>query len=164
MDVGLLFDRQNKRIYRIAMLYLNNEADAEDAVEEILLKCIQKQISFVDESHENAWFITTTKNYCKDKLRSFWHKKVDLGEIPEIEAERSEERVLLEHIMRLPVKYREVLCLYYYEEYAVKEMSELLHRKESTIQTQLATARKRLKIILEKEGNYYGRKENESCI
>lgn len=66
--------------------------------------------------------------------------------------------------MHLPVKYREVLYLYYYEEYSVREMAKILGRKESTLQTQLATARKKLRIELEKEGVQYGKRENERCI
>ena len=68
------------------------------------------------------------------------------------------ESDVLIHMMKLPVKYREVLYLYYYEAYSVGEMSKMLDRKESTIQTQLATARKKLKIELEKEGFIYAGK------
>ena len=65
--------------------------------------------------------------------------------------ELEEDSLLLDKIMELPVKYREVLYLYYYEEYSIREISELLSRKESTIQTQLAAARQKLKNILGKE-------------
>ena len=68
------------------------------------------------------------------------------------------ENDVLLHTMNLSVKYREVLYLYYYEGYSVGEMSQMLDRKESTIQTQLATARKKLKIELEKEGFIYAGK------
>ncbi len=150
MEIEQLFNRQNKRIYRTALLYLKNEADAEDVVEEVILKYLKKPVSFVDEAHENAWFIVATKNYCKDRLRSFWRRNIDLGEVPEQIAEEQEEG-MLHFVMNLPVKYREVLYLYYYEEYSIREMAKALNRKESTIQTQLATARAKLKKVLEKE-------------
>lgn len=75
-----------------------------------------------------------------------------MGNIPDKNYEEKDEvSLLLDKIMELPVKYREVLYLYYYEEYSIREISKLLSRKESTIQTQLAEARKKLKNILGKE-------------
>ena len=71
--------------------------------------------------------------------------------MPELVQEDKEEQELLIHIYSLGKKYREVVYLYYYEEYSVKEIAEILQRKESTIQTQLATARKKLRIKLEQE-------------
>ncbi len=155
MNLQELFTRQHKRIYRMAMLMLKSTADAEDAVQNIFLKYMEKGIEFSDMEHENAWFITVTRNYCKDQLRNFWRRQVDLGDIPEQVAESDTDYELLEHIMKLPDKYRELIYLYYYEEYSVREMSHMLVRKESTIQTQLAAARKRLKKLLSKEDESY---------
>lgn len=156
MDVRELYIRQHQRIYRLAMLYLKNSLDAEDAVQNVFLKYMKKSVVFQDCNHENAWFITVTRNYCRDELRSFWRRSVDTGELPEFPSEKEEESRLLEKVMRLPDKYREVLYLFYYEKYSVREMSELLSRKESTIQTQLASARKKLKKELEKEDEWHG--------
>lgn len=156
MNLQEIFERQHKRIYRIAMLMLNNEADAEDAVQNIFIKYYEKGIEFTDGEHENAWFITVTRNYCIDVLRSYWKKQVDFGDIPDLPVEEGEEEgELLTHIKKLPEKYRDVIYLYYYEEYSVKEISKMLDRKESTIQTQLSAAREKLKKILEKEGKVY---------
>ena len=47
------------------MMMLQNSADAEDAVQNVFLKFVEKGQEFHDEEHENAWFITVTKNYCK---------------------------------------------------------------------------------------------------
>ncbi len=156
MNLRDVFERQHKRIYRIAMLMLQNEADAEDAVQNIFIKYYEKGIEFTDDEHENAWFITVTRNYCTDILRSYWKKQVDFGDIPDTPVEDGEEEgELLSHIRKLPDKYRDVIYLYYYEEYSVREISKMLDRKESTIQTQLSTAREKLKKILVKEGKVY---------
>lgn len=151
MDLQEIYDRQNRRVYRLAMLYLKNSHDAEDAVQNVFMKWMNRPVSFDSEEHENAWFYSVTKNYCKDCLKSFWKRKVSFCEIPETIEESSQSEELIEQIWKLPAKYREVLYLYYYEEYSVKEMSSLLHRKESTLQTQLATAREKLRTILGKE-------------
>ena len=153
MNLQELFERQHRRVYRIAMMMLNNASDAEDAVQNIFMKYIEKGIVFADEEHEKAWFITVTKNYCKDQLKAYWNRQVDMGEIPETPMpEEEEEGELIEQIKKLPDKYQEVIYLYYYEEYSVKEMAQMLERHESTIQTQLAAARKKLKKFIEKEG------------
>ena len=158
MNIQQIFERQHRRVYRIAMMMLQNSADAEDAVQNVFLKFVEKGQEFNNEEHENAWFITVTKNYCKDQLKSSWKKQVDFGEIPETATpDAQEEDNLLPYIMKLKDKYREVLYLYYYEEYSVKEMARILGRGESTLQTQLSAARGKLKKILEKEGKGYGR-------
>ncbi len=158
MNIQQIFERQHRRVYRIAMMMLQNSADAEDAVQNVFLKFVEKGQEFHDEEHENAWFITVTKNYCKDQLKSTWKRQVEFGEIPEKASPETEaEDNLLPYIMKLKDKYREVLYLYYYEEYSVKEMAQILGRGESTLQTQLSTARGKLKKMLEKEGKGYGR-------
>ena len=150
-----IYDREYQRVYCIAMIYLRNIHDAQDAVQNVFVKLLEHPKFFEDEEQEKAWFITVTKNYCKDILKSSWKRKIDLGEIPDMANEEKEIYDVMTDMMKLPAKYREVLYLYYYEGYSVKDMSEMLDRKESTLQTQLATARKKLKVELEKEGFVY---------
>lgn len=83
MEIQEIYDRQYSRIYRVAMLYLKNVADAEDAVQMVFIKFIEKKIKFADKGHEDGWFITATKNYCKDVLKTFWRRKIELGELSE---------------------------------------------------------------------------------
>ncbi len=154
MELKDIFERQHKRVYRIAMLMLNNVSDAEDAVQNVFLKYIEKGSSFEDIEHEKAWFITVTRNYCKDQLKNFWKRNVDMGDIPEQIQEEEQDNELLEHIMKLPDKYKEVIYLFYYEDYSIKEMSKILDRKESTIQTQLSTARDKLKKVIQEVRKY----------
>lgn len=150
-DFRAVYDRQADRVYRLCMLYLKNDSDARDGVQDIFLKLLEKNISFESAVHEQAWFIRTTKNYCIDKLKSFWRRKrADWNEWSgQAGNEPQEEGVLLEMVMKLPMKYREVLYLYYYEEYSVREIGNMLGRKESTIQSQLAAGRKKLRQQLE---------------
>lgn len=151
MDTKEIFDRQYDRVYRIALLYLKNTADAEDVSQTIFLKLLEKDIRFKNTEHEKAWFITATKNYCKDFKKSFWSKNVELGEIPEQNIEQNTDPIV-NLLFTLPDKYSELLYMYYYEGYKANEISKLLDIKESTIQTRLSDGRKKLKEILEKEG------------
>ena len=70
-------------------------------------------------------------------------------------AQPREDLELLEQVLALPAKYRLPLYLYYYEGYSVEEVGRLIGRKSSTVQTQLARGRERLKNLLKEEG-YYG--------
>ncbi len=152
MDIRAIYDRQYKRVYRVAMLYLKNTSDAEDVVQNVFIKYIERPVSFEDMEHEKAWFITVTRNKCKDVLKNFWRKNVDFTPIPEVAEVETDGLDLSPYIMKLSPKYREVLYLYYYEEYPIKEMSQILRRNASTIQTQLAGARNKLKQLLVEEG------------
>lgn len=153
-----IYNREYERVYRTALIWLKNIQDAQDAVQNIFIKLLENPRTFESEEQEKAWFITVTKNYCKDILKSSWRRRVDLGEIPERAREEGEIYDVMTDMLKLPVKYREVLYLYYYEGYSVKELSELLDRKQSTLQTQLATARKKLRVELEKGGFVYAGK------
>ena len=147
-DLKIIYDRECDRIYRIAMVYLRNVCDAEDAVQAVFVKLLEKPQCFEDEEHEKAWFILVTKNYCRDILRSSWRKRIDLGDIPERASEDAMESDVLIHMMKLPVKYREVLYLYYYEGYATAEIAEFLQVPNGTVRTRLARGREQLKKIL----------------
>lgn len=146
-EFRILYDRHIDMLYKICMVYLKNESDAKDGVQEIFLKLWEKKPSFSSKEHEKAWLIRLAKNHCINLLKSSWFRKrsdpLDWSVIPAEEAEEDTE--LLELVMSLPVKFREVLYLYYYEGYSVREISSLLGRKESTIQSRLAAGREKLK-------------------
>lgn len=150
-ELDEIYKRNVDMVYRLSFMYLKNTAETEDAVQSIFLKLFKSNVSFSDREHEKAWLILTTKNHCKDILKSWWKTRhVDVESLPEIPCwdEREQSGNVLERLLSLPEKYKVVLYLYYFEEYSVKEISSLLGYKESTIQTQLSTGRKRLKFIL----------------
>ncbi len=146
-----VYNRQAERVYKICCLYLGNPADAQDAVQTLFLKLLEKRIIFQNEQHENGWFCIAARNLSKDLLRSRWRKKrIDTGtsmcENSTAQNLQAQKNPYLEQALReLPIKQKEVLYLYYYEDYSIREISGLLKRKESTIQTQLAAGRKKLK-------------------
>ncbi len=145
-----LFKRQSKRVYQIAMLYLKNTSDAEDAVQSVFLKCVEKKCVFENQNHEDAWFITVTRNHCKDVLKAFWRRKVEVQSEVDLRNQDQGTLNLTEKLLLLSRKHREVIYLYYYEEYSIREISQILKRKESTIQSQLSSARKKLQREIKK--------------
>lgn len=149
-----VYERQADRLYKLCCFYLGSPADAQDAMQNIFIRLFEKQIAFSDIQHETAWLYTVARNHYRDILRSSWRKKrVDMPQLPlQSQPEPPAHDPTLEHALeRLPVKQKEVLYLYYYDGYSIREISVLLHRKESTIQTQLAAGRKKLKKYMMQE-------------
>ena len=143
-------------VYRIAFTYLRNQADAEDVAQETVLKFYLREKPFPDVGSEKAWLIRVTLNACHNLRRSVWFQ--NRAELPENLAtafETPQDNALYAAVFSLPEKYRVVILLYYYEEYSVQEISEMLQRNPSTIQTQLERARKKLKALLEQKGGFH---------
>ncbi|GIO14749.1 DNA-directed RNA polymerase sigma-70 factor [Cohnella xylanilytica] len=151
-----VYRRHADLVYRQCYLYLRNPVDAQDAVQSVFLKLIRSRMTFKDREHERAWLLVTTRNHCKDVLKSGWRtRRAHLEALPDVADWTGEEPSdkVLSRLLALPEKYKTVLYLYYYEEYSVRDIAELLGVNESTIQTRLARGRKRLKIDL--EGNFH---------
>lgn len=133
-------------IYRIAFQNLGNRSDAEDTVQEVFIKLL-KAPSFQDDTHMKAWLIRITINLCKDLKKSAWHRKTT-SLIENSSCCTQEQQEIMDEIWRLPVKYRNVIYLYYYEEYTISEISEILNVRKNTVNSWLVRARKNLKGIL----------------
>ncbi|MDE7230064.1 MAG: sigma-70 family RNA polymerase sigma factor [Oscillospiraceae bacterium] len=152
------YERNWKYVYRICFTYMKNAADAEDCAEDVFVKVLNGNFTFTNELHERKWLAVTAGNRCKDKLKSAGRKTVDyLNEIPEPAAEdQADHSEVLEAVLDLPVKYKEVVWLYYYDGYQTDEIAKILKRPHSTIRNQLRDARGLLKKAL--EGDTYDRK------
>ena len=142
-------------IYRIAYQYCKNKNDAEDIVQNTFIKLFQSEKIFEDKEYLRRWLIRVAINEAKNLGMSFWKKRIfPMQEVEETEIDifsNQESHALYDAVMQLSKKYRIVVHLYYYEEYSIKEIAEILQIKETTIQTQLMRARKKLKEML-KEG------------
>ncbi|GKU25226.1 RNA polymerase sigma factor [Clostridium folliculivorans] len=138
-------------LFKICMIYLGNKEDAEEAVQESFLKLIYKSPQFNSNEHEKAWLIRVTINVCKDILRSIWRKRVINTEDIERYYDSSKELEIMEEIIRLPSKYKDVIYLYYFEDYSIKDISKILKVTESAVKMRLKRGRDTLKIKLEGE-------------
>lgn len=134
-------------VRRICMLYLKSNSDTEDIFQNVFLKYVLYPHAFESEEHEKAWLIRVTINACKDYIKSFFRSHtVPLEEMEEIMAEVPEDHSdVLEAVLSLPVKYRTVVYLYFYEQYSAVEIGKLLGKKVNTVYTLLARAKKMLK-------------------
>lgn len=134
-------ERYADTVRRICMLHLKNHADTEDIFQTVFLKYALYPGAFESDAHEKAWIIRVTVNACRDLLKSFFRSRtVSLDDIGEI-ACTDEHREVLEAVLALPAKYRDVVYLFYYEQYTASEIAALLRRNENTVYTQLKRAK-----------------------
>ena len=145
-------ERYLDMVYRIALNWFRNPADAEDAAQNAMLRLWRTDTEFQGEDHLRHWLVRVTLNECKRMSVHPWRRRtVPLDQCPEPVFSDPARQPLYQEVMELPVKYRVPLYLYYYEGYKVDEVGELLGLNASTVQTRLARARAKLKTQL-KEG------------
>lgn len=134
-------------VRRLCMVHLKNTADTEDIFQTVFLKYVLSSVSFESEAHERAWFIRVTINACKDVLKSFFRSRtVSIEDILEQPVAMPEEHTeVLEAVLSLPAKYKDVIYLHYYEGYTAPEIGEILGKKSNTVYTLLTRARQLLR-------------------
>ena len=142
-------------VRRICFMHLKKTEDVEDAFQEVFLKYILHEREFESHAHEKAWLIRVTINVCKDMLKNPFRKRICSIEDVNIEPFilQNNESELLDCILAMPSKYKDVIYLFYYEGYSAVEIATIMHKKENTIYTWLDRARKRLKGQLESDLN-----------
>ncbi len=138
-------------LFRLCLVTLGNASDAEDAVQETLIKYLQKSPEFEDTEHEKAWLITVATNKCKDMLRfKSRHPVVDIDEIKEYTKDTSDSGIL-DALMTLPDKFRVVLVLYYVEEYSIEKIARVIGKTTSAVKMRLQKGRRLLREAYRKE-------------
>lgn len=141
----------SKRLLSAAYAVLKSTASAEDAVQETFIKLITKQPLFNDSEHEKAWLLRVTVNISLNMLKKAERNNPVTENEPVYTEDDSFQ--LLDLVLTLPVQYRTVIHLYYYEGYSIKEIASILKIPSATVGTRLARARAILKKELE-EGAY----------
>ena len=110
-EIERIVNTYEPALFRLSLMMLGREMDAEDAVSETMLRYIRKAPEFRDSGHERAWLYTVTANVCRDMLRK--RRKIvslDQAELADY-AQEPEDKTILEALGRLPEKYRTVLYL-----------------------------------------------------
>lgn len=148
-----ILERYKDTVFKIAFTYCKNKSDAEDIFQEVFLRYFKKLPAFSSPDHEKAWFIRVTINCCKKLLLSSWFKRVQPLDV-NLSFDCPEESDLFYAVMDLPLKYRAVVHLFYYEDYRIREIAQITAQKETTVATQLQRARQMLKNKLSEELQY----------
>ena len=155
-EIEEIYCRQIETVYRVCLLHLKNQADAEDAAQAVFLKLMEAGPVFQNQEHEKAWLIVTASNHCKNLLKHWFRKSVPLEE-GDAFFQKSDSQIdeTLEQVLRLPAKYKSALYLFYYEGCSTAQIASILGRKEATVRSDLHRGRIQLKEIL-KEAYDFG--------
>ena len=147
------FTKYADRMFAAAFAVCRNRMDADDAVQDTLIKYHSLRKDFEDENHLKAWLLRVVINRAKDLSTSFWRRnKVPWEDyMTELAFEAPEDSRLFEAVMRLPDKYRTVIHLFYYEDYSIQEIAAILKSREGTVKSQLSRGRELLKTMLKEE-------------
>lgn len=153
LPVEYLISNCQQNLYKAAFSILRNSADAEDAVQDTFITYANKDLDFDSEDHIRNWLFKTCINRSKDIRKSFFTRNRTSWQeyMTDLPYKEPEDRTLFETVMKLPQNQRIVLQLYYYEDYSVKEIADILDITQSNVKTRLARARRKLKEILKEE-------------
>jgi RNA polymerase sigma factor (sigma-70 family) len=157
-----IMDEYGERLTKLAYNYVKDWGMAEDIVQDVFITCFS-HIEKIDEILSfKAWIYRLVINRSKDVLKSSAFKRVVMNSslysiftlkepLPDMRlVKRSEEEILSRSVLDLPLKYREVIILYYYEECSINEMVKVLGMNANTIKTRLNRGRNKLKNRMER--------------
>lgn len=165
-----IVDQYGESLMRLAYTYVKNHQVAEDIIQDVFLKAFEKQNDFKGKSSYKTYLYRITINRSYDYFRSWSYKNLLFTDkiTKIIKHEKStdllvitenENYLLGEKILSLPLKYREVIILHYYNDYAIEEIANILSIPSNTVKTRLRRGRQKLKGLLDgTEGEIYGTK------
>lgn len=140
-------DKYIGTIYAVCVMRLSGNADVDDCVQNTFIKLYEKSPDFTDENHLKAWLLRVAINECRMSVRRSL-RFVPLDSMRELPLPQSDDHSDLSWaLMRLSVKYREVLYLYYEEGFKVREIAGILDTREGTVMSLLKRGRDKLKQI-----------------
>jgi RNA polymerase sigma-70 factor, ECF subfamily len=164
-DKDLLIDeimnKYGQEILQLTYSYVNNKTIAEDLTQDIFVKCYKSLHTYSGKSKLRTWLWRIAINHCKDFHRSWYTKNVVIAgeEMPsngtqkelveQAVIQKEEDDELIAAIITLPIKYREVIYLFYYEELPLKEIALVTDTGLNTVKTRLRRAKELLKEELE---------------
>ncbi len=141
-------DTYGNAILRCAYSYLHNMADAEEILQDTLLKLLTAAPSFDSEEHKKAWLLRVAANLSKNRIEYNALRISDELSEDLAEERREDLSFVWDAVKALPVQFREVIHLHYYEGYSTEEIAKILGRNPSTVRSDLRRGREKLKSIL----------------
>ena len=154
LDFDSLLEQYQVPVLRVCYLYLCDRSQAEDAVQETFLRVYRNLHTFRGGSNEKTWIMKIAMHVCYDINRSAWYRIINRRVTPEMLPEAAvpfEEKddTLTRAVIRLPIRLREVILLYYYQGLNVNEIAEALGISQPSVSGRLKRGRERLKAALE---------------
>lgn len=153
-EIERAFDLHGNSILRLAYSYLHNMEDAEDILQETLIRYMDKAPAFESSSHEKAWLLRVAANLSKNKIDYNNIRKTDELNEELVAEERTDLSFVWEAVKELSSAQREVIHLFYQEGYTTAQIAGILNEKESTVRSHLKRGRDKLKEILKEEYDF----------
>jgi len=153
-EVSAAFDTYGNSILRLAYSYLHSMEDAEDILQDTLIRFMDRAPSFDSEYHERAWLLRVASNLSKNRIA--YNKVRQTDELNEelVSESREDLSFVWESVKKLPVSQREVVHLFYQENLSTAQIAQILKEKESTVRSHLKRGREKLKKILREEYDF----------
>ena len=137
-------------VFRVALNYLKNPADADDITQIVFEKLLREKKSFENDDHVRHWLIRVAVNECKKLLRSPWRKHEPIEDyMMGMTFENPAQSDLFRAVMDLPDKYRMAIYLHYYEGYSTQEIGQIMRIPKNTVCSHLKRGRELLREELE---------------
>lgn len=155
-------------LVRLAFSYVKDTEIAKDMVQNTFIKCYKNLDSFRNDAQIKTWLYRITINECKDYLKSWNYKMVQVKSfinetaksvLPSTEKtviDKYNNEEIKDTIYSLPKMYREVVYLYYYDSLKTEEIAGVLDIPVNTVKTRLRRAKQRLESMI-KEAELNGR-------
>ena len=147
----LLYNRYSRRMYAVCLLYARHQLEAQDLMQEGMIRVFDKLHGFRGEGSLEGWVRRIMVHTCINQYRkkAFQNERFGMEHVPDAEVEplaleRLGQEELLTLVSALPDGYRMVFNLFAIEGYGHAEIAELLGCGESTSRSQLAKARRML--------------------
>ena len=153
-----LYRQYAEGMFRVAVRFVNDPADAEDIVQESFIKAFDRLHQFEGQVSFGAWLKRIVVNRSLDWIRARKEVVKDWEENEVVELDQKNDwevespvgiEEVKEAISKLPDKYREVVTLYLVEGYDHEEIGEILRIQPTNSRARLARGRQRLKMMLE---------------
>lgn len=153
-EIASAFDAFGNSILRLAYSYLHNMEDAEDILQETLIRFMNKAPAFDSDEHEKAWLLRVAANLAKNKIDYNNIRKTDQLKDELVAEEKNDLSFVWEAVKNLPEAERAVIHLFYQEGYATAQIAGILNEKEATVRSHLRRGRAKLKEILKEEYDF----------
>ena len=152
-DMIRLFDEYSDDLYRFAVSSVRSKHDAEDIVQDVLLKLLDKKL-LIRKDTEKAYLMSMTANKCKDRLRSSARKTSVSLESAESEPQyydgfSDRNAAVFDALMALDETFRVPIYLHYYEEYSYRDIAGILKLSESAVTMRIQRGKEKIRINLE---------------
>lgn len=160
-EFNILVSNYSNMLFKVAYSYTKNIADSEDIVQDAFLKLYRARKVFESNDHIKNWLIRVTIN---QSLNEFKRKKKEIlidneciNNLSDTSDADKKNEVIRECVMSLKGNYKNLIILFYYDNFSIREISNILKMTENCVKVTLNRARKKLKEEIIKRGIKYGK-------